>query len=215
MPKERLDIMIDIETFSTDLNKGMVVSLAYVPFCLNSKDPDSVGSSVRGIRPQVFYFDITSSEAYGRIMSPDTVAWWLNQPYYRAFIEEHSRHAVKYKDAWTQFYNDIHALARRYHIYVWSRGIDFDFPLIESSLRDAGLMILPWKFWDKLDVRTLVNSVVSLGVFSPPPRPDSFPKHNPLYDCYQQIYEVKAAFRHIWESQTALMLLTEDQPQST
>ena len=71
---------------------------------------------------------------------------------------------------------------------VWSRGIDFDLPILKSAYLRAGLTSdeMPWNFWNSRDQRTVVN----LGSRVSRKSLTWMNAHDALHDCYAQIYEV-------------------------
>ena len=70
--KQILDLMVDIETLSTNRDKGVVLSVGIQSFSLTELPPMEDYSLYVTIHPH-------TSVAVGRIKDPDTVSWW-HQP---------------------------------------------------------------------------------------------------------------------------------------
>ncbi|MBQ0015444.1 MAG: hypothetical protein KBT04_00475, partial [Bacteroidales bacterium] len=87
MPKDRLDIMIDIETLGNDRSKGMAFSVAYAPFTLSAVEGEPWNAPVRGIRANQIYIEVNSSVEYGRRWDQTTIEWWKAQPSYNEVVK--------------------------------------------------------------------------------------------------------------------------------
>lgn len=199
--KEILDLMVDIETLSTDRDKGVVLSVGMQSFTLTSLPVEKDWSLYVTILPQ-------TSLGVGRTKDPETVNWWHQPkmvPAYRRLILDLNRYGLSYYEAWDRVMNELQSLAKDYELRVWSKGIDFDFPMIESSLRDAGLykrgMELPYKFWNKCDMRTISSMAKRWGWEDPCPS-DRVP-HSALEDCRIQITQLKSAWAYITSGRIA------------
>lgn len=188
--KPTIDLMFDTETFSTNREQGMVVSVAMQNFKLNGKEDFSICS--------YYVIDPKSSEFYGRVRDEDTMKWWQSENHaeaYQHLLRDISHLARSYAQAWSLLYKEMRELSEQYTLHVWSKGIDFDFPLIESCFRSLGLIDtpndLPYKFWNKFDVRTVLSLARSRG-WQQPIKPIS---HSADDDCSNQIAELKEAWR--------------------
>lgn len=190
MKKERLDVMFDLETFSTNTDKGLVLSCAWIPFHLD-------GSPVEDVEPGIVYFDKCSSMNYGRIVDYNTMAWWMRQPNYEEMLINLEKFKMDFALGWCKVYAELSVIANHYKLVVWSRGIDFDFPLIQSCFRDAGITSkLPWQYYNKCDVRTLVKMAELTG-YKKIVRAEGWEKHDAFDDCLFQIKEVQTALAHL------------------
>lgn len=185
--KQRLDIMFDLETMSSDTNTGLVISCAWVPFTLDGTPLPA------SIKPNMVYFDMNDSMMHGRTMDMKTVNWWRQQPGYADMMAVHNKLRVDYEIGWKFVFNQLSELAKIYKLYVWSRGIDFDFPLIQSSMRDANINEnMPWAYYHKYDVRTVVKLAEMAG-YKRPERGKDSKQHDAFDDCLFQIRELQGA----------------------
>lgn len=190
--KPTLQIMVDTETFSTDLSKGLVLTCALVPFTLDEKE-----ELPEWVAPQMWYIDIDDSIANGRQVDRETMAWWqapIRRGQYMVMMNTLEKHKKAYMTAWHEIYSQLALLANFYKLRMWSRGIDFDFPLIESSMRDAGIKErMPYLFYEKYDVRTIVKLAEKAGMKSTPQNT----MHDAFDDCMKQIKDVRQALRFL------------------
>jgi len=184
--------MVDIETLSTDRDKGVVLSVGIQSFSLTDEPPAKDFSLYVPILPD------TSKDA-GRKIDNDTWEWWhkpsMKAAWYR-MEKDLTMHGRTFYWAWSTIHAELRILEGKYDLRVWSKGIDFDFPMIESSLRDAGLYTcasdLPYKFYHKYDMRTIANLAKRLGWEDPVPADDV--PHSALDDCRLQIEQLKSAY---------------------
>ena len=190
--KQILDLMVDIETLSTNRDKGVVLSVGIQSFSLTELPPMEDYSLYVTIHPH-------TSVAVGRIKDPDTVSWWHQpkmQAAYMRMQRDLNKSGMSYYEGWTKVLTELQQLAKEYELHVWCKGLDFDFPMIESSLRDAGLCHtsadLPYKFWHKYDMRTISSMAKRWGWENPTPS-ENVP-HSALEDCGVQIEQLRSAW---------------------
>lgn len=77
----------------------------------------------------------------------------------------------------------------------WCKGIDFDFPIIETKLRQHGFTA-PWKYNNRRDFRTVLKGFgydTSSEFPSLFGAPENLRKHDAMADCWNQL----AALVHI------------------
>lgn len=77
----------------------------------------------------------------------------------------------------------------------WCKGLDFDFPIIETKLRQHGFQV-PWKYNNRRDFRTVLKGFgYDAGSEFPtlPQSPTVLRQHDALSDCWNQL----AALVHI------------------
>lgn len=137
-----MEIMVDIETLSTDIKSGVITSIGACRFDLTGvKDRFKVN------------IDVASSKAHGLKTMPSTVEWWKTQ----------SPAAIK---AWTQDPKPLTEALALFETWInddrakddgiWANGIDFDFPMLRRSYEAVG-KDLPWKYWVQRDCRTIFS----------------------------------------------------------
>lgn len=192
MKKPILDLMVDLETFSTNTDKGCVVSVGIKSFALPGRTLPAVMDLYKVINPQ-------SSLRHGRIAEADTVAWWetKNAEAYAGLLSDIEREGGEYYRVWGEILNELRFWAETFTLHVWSKGIDFDFPLIFSSMRDAGLVAaegdMPYRYYNKHDVRTVLHLAKRAGWEDP----NVIIPHNALGDCHVQIIQLRSAIEYL------------------
>ncbi len=191
MEKKDLHLMLDIETASTRQDAA-ILSIAIVPF-----DPMGEDAPLKGMNPFHTAIDLTSCFLEGDHIDADTQRWWQRQePASRIALLKEKKFDVRHAIQETCFY--LAHLAETHELVMYSRGMDFDFPILEHALRKyVDVKELPYKYWDKRDVRTILATA---GVSR-----DDVPRvghaHDALGDCLTQIAQVQCAMRKLNEKQ--------------
>ena len=162
------NIMIDIETLSTEFD-AVILSIAAVRFDLKTGDRSSEDLYIR--------IDKQSCADVGLKIDPDTIDWWLNQEdkARQEFLKNDDRSALK--EALKDLSNFILETDK-----VWSNGATFDLVILRSAYKACKLK-LPWEFYNERDVRTLSDLIPTIKENEP----FVGTKHNPLFDCMNQI----------------------------
>lgn len=138
------DVMIDIETLSTDPARAVVLSVAAKFFELRESGPvfgDSL-YHVLSIREQI---------AAGRRVDMDTVTWWQQQP-------------TAAREAWSlatglpvrEALVSLASFLKPATGEIWSNGIVFDLGNLESLFRENGFAV-PWRYSQARDLRTIIR----------------------------------------------------------
>lgn len=137
MKRNEIQVMLDTETLSTEPN-AIIVSLGGVKFTIDEGITDR------------FYITIDpkSSESYGLVKDQSSIDWWKKQS--KDAILAWAGSDITLVDAMTSFKKWYGSKA----LTTWGHGIDFDFPIIRSSLSAVGMQC-PWKFWNQMDSRTI------------------------------------------------------------
>jgi hypothetical protein len=132
------DIMVDIETMSTQ-NNAAVLSIGAVAF------------SKEGVSEERFYTKVSlkSCEDYGLHIGADTVMWWLGQS--REAQQALLGYAPSLPDALLEF---SQWLGRFGKPKLWGNGATFDNVILRNAYAVAG-MKAPWDFWNDRCFRTL------------------------------------------------------------
>lgn len=156
-------IMLDIETLHTRPG-GVVFQIGACRF-----------SPLTGQTYEKFFVDIctTDSVALGLEIDGDTAEWWFNQ----GGIKQASPLPVL--EAFTHFHRWITDIEPD---FVWSHGIDFDFPMLEHIFRLLKIPT-PWPYYIKRDSRTIWS-------LANPRARHSGASHDALEDCIQQVREL-------------------------
>lgn len=176
-------IIIDIETLATDPN-AVVLSIACVPFVLENHTYFSelvkTGFCVKfNAKEQINTFNRTVEES--------TIKWWKTQPkeVFDAMVRPSSKDVdlIKGLTLLNKFISNINGYSFK-ESYVWSRGNNFDFPILKSLYQDSG--ILPaYNEWKIRDVRTAIDIMAgtNTGTYQLKCGGDGFIAHNPLQDA--------------------------------
>lgn len=174
---EKFDVMIDIETLSTETN-ALILTISAVKF--NMKEDKDM---------ETFYYRINreSCEKLGMHVDENTVKWWKNQKEEARLeaFDEKDRFGIKFVLLkLTDFLRDANCL--------WSHSPNFDYVILESAYKKCRLDV-PWKFWQLRDTRTVYDlAYVNLKEFS-----KSTECHNALFDCFNQIKALKQSYKNL------------------
>lgn len=175
-------IMIDLETFSTAPDAG-IIQIGAIAF-----DPTAPDEAV--LRGPGICLDVDPQAVLDAGMRVEWSAlhWWMNQP--DAFhtlaapgegmklsiaLGELSAYVARNGGSWAK---------------VWANGAAFDPPILESSYRRCRLDV-PWKYNNVLDMRTM--GWLAPGVARVEPEVE----HNALSDCKAQALYVARCYREI------------------
>lgn len=135
------NIMIDTETLGTSAG-CVVLSIGAVEF-----DEHKIYTQFH------IHIDPESCTDAGLNIDTRTVLWWLDQSKdaQNALLKGTT---VPLTDALDQF----SAAFNWEGVKVWCNGADFDFPILDAAYKAVGKKV-PWKYWSKMDYRTLKNLV--------------------------------------------------------
>lgn len=181
MQDKELHLMLDLETAAIAPDAA-ILSIAIVPFNLDG----TVNTEVK----YVANVDLTSCFLEGDRIDSDTQRWWLRQSP-SARIQLLTAGKCPIRQAINEAYKYLAGLAEQYELVMYSRGMDFDFPILEHALHKyAEPQSMPYAYWNKRDVRTILATA---GISK-----DDVPRvgdaHTALSDCYTQIAQVQAAY---------------------
>ena len=169
-------IMLDIETAATGSN-AVILQIAALKF-----DPSDPSIELDG---RLWHLDVEEQTKFGRVVCDDTMEWWASQgeEAIESVFGEHLER-VPLEEAMDEFHKFVWG-QREY----WAQGPVFDFPIIESLLRQLGRPD-PWSYQQVRDTRTLFK----LGI---PYEYDNPVKHNALSDCVAQALAVQQIFEQL------------------
>ena len=184
--KERLDLMIDLETTSCKPNAG-ILSISIVPFRL---DGEKLSKELKDIN---HFIDLESIFFEGHDIDKDTQSWWSKQKkeIKNEFITQEK---ITIQEATTSVYSMLEWWCDTYDVYVWSKGTDFDFPILEYCFNKYLSKNGPYKYWQKMDVRTYISEFEDIKsmIFS-----SGSSAHRSIDDCYHQIQQVQAVYNKL------------------
>lgn len=171
------NVMIDIETMGTGHNAA-VIAIGAVRF-----DPDT-----GDIDPDAFYMKIDKYDAdkHG-VIDLSTLEWWDRQSE-EARIEAFSGAATTYYAA--------NALSEWLNISdkVWGNGACFDITVLESMFKSVNCLI-PWKFWNVRDCRTV--EAMAYGLVGKGDIERKGTHHNALDDAIYQASYISAMWMRL------------------
>lgn len=130
-----------------------------------------------------FYAELDSNKQPARKIDPKTLAWWSTQPN-MPVGHIGAEHAIQL------FHEYLVSSSVNQSIVLWSRGTDFDIPLLYSLYAEAKLTP-PWKYSNVRDLRTLDKLLPGFA----PTRMTA--KHNAVEDAIYQAQHAAAILRHL------------------
>lgn len=170
-------IMIDIEAMDKKTTAA-IVSIAAAVF-----DP------MTGYVEKSMYHtvDIESSEAAGGTIGADTLKWWFRKPreVQAAVLCDRAVQLGIALDELNQFIVESCDIDS---VKVWSRGTDYDMPVISHAMRSVGTQPV-WNFWNVRDVRT-VEQIALIVCGHASRRLVDRNKHNAAADVLNQIAQL-------------------------
>jgi DNA polymerase III epsilon subunit-like protein len=169
------DVMIDIETFSTQPNAS-ILTIGAIKF--NRKQIQLPIEEC-----ETFYrrIDLDSCAEIDLHVDNRTINWWNNQSEEsktEIFSPKNRISIHQALDEFVEWFGDS--------TFIWSHGSVFDVIIVENALAKCGIRC-PWTFWNIRDTRT----VYDLGNT----RLQNTNTHHALYDAYNQVVCLKKAFR--------------------
>lgn len=154
-------VVIDIETLSIDPN-SVILDFSAVYF-----DPAS-RNTYDELAEQSFRakFDVGSQKKSGYSVSKNTLDWWRNQEGEVQKIVKPSKEDVSLSEGLKSFIEWCHnnRVYRDKSVQWFSRGVGFDFPIIENKFIHEFYSIedyndhTPWFFWAVNDIRTVIRT---------------------------------------------------------
>lgn len=184
--KERLDLMIDLETTSCKPTAG-ILSISVVPFKLNGgKCNEDCGEINQFINFESLFFE-------NHDIDKETQEWWSKQN--EVVIKDfYASDKITITEAITFVYNTIERWCDNYDVFVWSKGTDFDFPILEYCFDKYLSKKGPYNYWQKMDVRTYISEFEDIKsmIFT-----DGKSAHRSIDDCYHQIKQVQEVHKRI------------------
>jgi 3' exoribonuclease, RNase T-like len=133
-------IMIDLETLGTTADAA-ILSIGAVVFDLET-----------GMLDDTFYRVVSFESQPNRVLSRDTLAWWMKQsPEAAAVFTDKNKFALQ--DALRDFAVWVPCLGK---VHAWSNGADFDLPMLTHAFDQCGLR-QPWPTFNGRCYRTYKN----------------------------------------------------------
>lgn len=174
------DVMIDIETLSTQSN-ALILTIGAVKFNRDKNIPSLEDCDT-------FYrrINIDSCKILGMHTAHETLKWWYTQDEKTRYEAMENPDRQEIKDVLVQFSKWYKGSK-----YIWGHGDDFDCVILNNSYL-ACKMKSPWRFWNTRDTRTLFDlanvHVNDIAVEE---------AHHALHDAYRQVKCVKLALEKL------------------
>ena len=174
------DVMIDIETLSTQSN-ALILTIGAIKFNRNTKL-----SSLE--KCDTFYrrVNVDSCIKLGMHTDPSTEKWWYTQDEKTRYeaLENPDRQTIKQVlFEFSTWYEGSK--------YIWGHGDDFDCVILNNAYIACN-MKTPWRFWNTRDTRTLFDlanvHVNDIAVEE---------AHHALHDAYRQVKCVEIALEKL------------------
>ena len=185
-------IVLDIETLGS-VNNCVVLSVGMVAVD-SSKDYTFEELIENGYYAKL---DVKSQVDAGRKIYKDTLEWWGEQG-------KAAQHILKPSP------KDMHWSKLRKNMILWldeqgidthtvkaySRGSHFDFGILHDIFRiteGCSQPELPWRFWNILDSKTVVLTLLNKDSWELGVEPEGFIHHNALHDAAREYLNMETA----------------------
>jgi len=164
------DVMIDIETLSTQSN-ALILTIGAVKFNRNTELPSLE-------KCDTFYrrINIESCKMLGMHIDNKTEKWWYNQDEktrYEALQNPNRQPIIEVLNDFSKWYKGSK--------YIWGHGDDFDCVILNNAYLACKIKT-PWQFWNTRDTRTVFD-LANINVNDIPVTE----AHHALHDAYRQV----------------------------
>ncbi len=177
------NVMIDIETTGTGHHSAIVSAAAAVfnPFTGEIVAEEYVKFNWK-----------EDCRICGGKIDADTVEWWLKKSAEARVELITSDDQLPSDDALMRIFEFIQKHCDEGLVYVWAKSPSFDLSLIKDAAERCHIPkeMIPWKFWNERDVRTIEGIAASLNIPLPYGKKDV--THHALSDVRGQIRNVAA-----------------------
>jgi hypothetical protein len=174
------DLMIDLETLSTDSN-AIILTIGAVKF---NRDPHI--SNLNDCDTFYRRINIDSCKELGLHEDNNTLNWWNlqnNETKYEALLNPDRQNLKFVLEEFSKWCKNTK--------YFWGHGDDFDCVILSNAYKVCQLKV-PWKFWNTRDTRTLFD-IAHFNINDIPVEE----AHHALHDAYRQVKCVKLALKKL------------------
>ena len=173
-----IKVMLDAETLSNIAVTAPMISLGAVKFLAD-------GTIVDKFKVNIDAKDVIS---YGFKPSKQTIEWWKSQPEAMKSLLDDKKTLQVAMSEFVSWYGPK-------SLQTWVNGASFDFPIMDNHL-NAVDMVVPWKYWDQNDYRTVLN-IFNLDN-SKLRKNSSNTYHDAVADCIAQVEILTTILRPLW-----------------
>lgn len=192
------DLMIDIETLSTDNRNAVITSICLTPFQVMDKAQWGVKESV------LLYPSLSEQILAGRIIDEKTVKFWAEHPDASARWETGQNLQASTLDATAaQLERVMLAMGSLESTRIWANGMLFDLGNL-VGLYDLIGKPLPWRYNAPRDARTIYRlmpeepmDTIQTMVGKAYPQYVNGAEHDPMYDNLYQIVHLTLALDYL------------------
>lgn len=195
MSQQQKHFVFDLETLGV-FDNSIVLSMACVSFEL---DKNEVPVSYFLENSFFCKFSVKEQMALGRDVEQSTLDWWKKQDkeVFKAncmpsFSDVSIKEGIRGLETYLK--NEDYDWKTS---FLWSRGIGFDFPKIESLCKNIGFKV-PFNTFKARDIRTyfdiLSGSLDGYGDFKDLEELKGLNFHNALDDCVAEVIRMKKLF---------------------
>lgn len=193
--KERVDIMLDIETLGLTSN-SQVTQISAVSFDITGEE------EAYDIKVFDKYINVFDKSFQFNKVDLNTVEWWINTDLdlFVSMLEKCKNSNETEIYVLKDFAEYINSFCNEYkNVYIWSNGISFDLRIIKDKMSGYGIN-LPIKYNEERDVRTIIDLICCDLKITEKEYKKMFEikdnvKHDALNDCLTQINWVVSAYR--------------------
>lgn len=185
------NVMTDIETTGTG-HHSAITNIAAAVFDLMT------GKIIAEYYARVDWKE--DCELCGGKIDAATMAWWMRKSSEARMELTADDNRVAPDDALMGLFSFIQKHCGSEPVYMWAKSPSFDLSLIKDAAERFAIPrnMIPWKFWNERDVRTIEGIAASLNIPLPYGKKDV--THHALSDVRGQIRNVAAVMSVLGEA---------------
>ena len=171
--KPRLAVMLDQETLSTRKNAA-VIDIAFIAI--------HIRNGITEFQEIEWQIDPASYEGYTNFaVDPSTIDFHKRQN--TGLLEQCAATGQTWQAVSDEVTRYLSNLAVSYDLHIWSQGKDFDLPILENLLLQAGRNTVPWH-------HSKAHCLRDLSTLYPEVRRKSYGDHTALADSRAQVAQL-------------------------
>lgn len=186
-------IVVDVETLGKG-PKTVVKNIAGHIFTFDPKDMGKVLNSPDRVPFMNLRLRMIAQVELGRTVDQETIQWWEAPERREANLAIEALPMVDFKEGMKEFNDWLVEAKQSLKARVWYRGQDFDYPIYNSLLEDAGIKY-KWIRGDApRDVRSYIDAKLNSITGYAPKVDDDVILHTALGDCINDIRQMQFAY---------------------